>query len=136
VAEIFIALAFGPLVGMIAAGLGAATADLLLGFGSFAPLTLVAHGALGFLAGYLGWKKGLRFQVGGWLLGGLALVLIYFLGEVTIYGLGVPAAAAEVPVNIFQVSLGILGITLYKLVKAAYPQVELLGGDGLEFRQE
>jgi uncharacterized membrane protein len=136
VAEIFIALAFGPLVGMIAAGLGAATADLLLGFGSFAPLTLVAHGALGFLAGYLGWKKGLRFQVGGWLLGGLALVLVYFLGEVTIYGLGVPAAAAEVPVNVFQVSLGILGITLYRLVKAAYPQVELLGGDGLEFRQE
>jgi uncharacterized membrane protein len=136
VAEIFIALAFGPGVGMIAAGLGAATADLLLGFGSFAPLSLVAHGALGFLAGYLGWRKGLRLQVAGWILGGLALVLIYFLGEATIYGLGFPAAAAEVPVNLFQVSLGILGITLYKLVKAAYPQIELLGGEGLDYRQE
>jgi uncharacterized membrane protein len=136
VAEIFIALAFGPVVGMIAAGLGAASADLLLGFGSFAPLSLVAHGALGFLAGSLGWKRGLRAQVAGWILGGLALILVYFLGEVTLYRLGLPAAAVEIPVNAFQVSLGILGITLYKLVKAAYPQIELLGGEGPKFKQE
>ena len=58
VAEMFVAMAFGPIVGMVAAGIGAAIADLGLGYGSFAPLTLIAHGALGYLAGWLGWKKG------------------------------------------------------------------------------
>ncbi len=71
VAEIFVALAFGPVVGLVAAGIGAAIADLALGYGSFAPLTLIAHGSLGLLAGYLGWKKGWggmtwAGSLGGW----------------------------------------------------------------------
>lgn len=135
VAEVFIALAFGPWVGMVAAGVGAATSDLLLGFGSFAPLTLVAHGTLGLLVGLIGWKRGLRYQVLAWVLGGLALVGLYFLGEVLIFRLGVPVALAEVPINLLQVSLGVLGITLFHLVKAAYPQVEQLGGE-VTFKQE
>jgi len=135
IAEVFISLAFGPIIGMIAAGLGAATADLLLGYASFAPLSLIAHGALGFLVGFIGWKKDLRWMVVGWLAGGLALILIYFLGEVTIYGMGVPVALVEVPINALQVSLGFLGIMLFRLVKAAYPQVEQLGGE-IKFKQE
>lgn len=135
VAEVFIALAFGPVVGMVAAGVGAATADLLLGFGSFAPLTLVAHGALGLLVGLVGWRKGIGAMLVAWVAGGLALVGLYFLGEVLFYGLGAPVALAEAPVNLLQVSLGVLGITLFRLVKAAYPQIELVGGEGY-FKQE
>ena len=127
VAEIFVAMAFGPVVGMVAAGVGAAIADLVLGYGSFAPLTLIAHGSLGLLAGYLGWKKGWSGMIVGWIVGGLALVAVYFIGEATVYGFGVAGAGAEVPINLFQVGLGILGLLLFQLVKRAYPQIEQLG---------
>ena len=69
VAEIFVAMAFGPVVGGIAAGVGAAIADLALGYGSFAPLTLIAHGSLELHAWDLGsnrltvgdhWLRGAR----------------------------------------------------------------------------
>src|SRR3990172_3578404 len=86
VAELFVAMAFGPVVGGVAAGLGAAIADLVLGYGSFAPLTLIAHGSLGVLAGWLGWKKGWGGMIVGWVVGGLALVAVYFIGEATLYG--------------------------------------------------
>lgn len=128
IAEVFIALAFGPIVGGIAAGVGAAIADLVLGYGSFAPMTLVAHGALGFLTGYLGWKKGINSMVIAWVVGGLALVAVYFLGGATLYGFGFAGAAAELPINLFQVGLGILGLVLYQLVRRAYPQIDHLGG--------
>ena len=129
VAEIFIALAFGPLVGGLSAGFGAAIADLVLGYGSFAPLTFVAHGALGFLAGWLGRKKGWGGYIRAWIVGGLALVALYFLGEATFYGFGIAGAAAEVPINLFQVGLGFLGILLLNLVKRAYPQIDQMAED-------
>jgi uncharacterized membrane protein len=128
IAEVFIALAFGPVVGGIAAAVGAAIADLALGYGSFAPLTFLAHGSLGLLTGYLGWKKGMNGMIIGWVVGGLALVAIYFLGEATVYGFGVAGATAELLPNLFQVGLGILGLGLYQLVKRAYPQIDSLGG--------
>ncbi len=129
VAEMFVAMAFGPVVGLVAAGLGAAIADLVLGYGSFAPLTLIAHGSLGLLAGWLGWKKGWSGMLIGWIVGGLALVAVYFIGEATVYGFGTAGAVAELPINLFQVGLGILGILLFQLVKQAYPQIEQLAGD-------
>ncbi|MDJ0756229.1 MAG: ECF transporter S component [Ardenticatenaceae bacterium] len=128
IAEIFIALAFGPVVGGIAAAVGAAIADLALGYGSFAPLTFLAHGCLGVLSGYIGWKKGITGMVIGWIVGGLALVAVYFMGEATVYGFGVAGAAAELPINLFQVGLGFFGLLLYQLVKRAYPQIDQLGG--------
>jgi uncharacterized membrane protein len=134
VAEMFVAMAFGPLVGMVAAGVGAAIADLLLA-PSFAPLTLIAHGAFGLLAGWLGWKKGWGGMVVGWVVGGLALVALYFAGEATVYGAGVAGALTELPLNLFQVGLGLLGLLLFQLVKRAYPQIEGLAG-GVSFREE
>jgi energy-coupling factor transport system substrate-specific component len=127
VAEIFVALAFGPVLGAVAAAVGAALADLTSGFGSFAPLTFVAHGALGLLAGWLGWGRGWPGAIAGWVAGGLALVAIYFLGEATLYGFGMAGAVAEAPINLFQVALGFVGLLLYQAVKRAYPQLMLLG---------
>ena len=135
IAEIFVAVAFGPIIGMIAAGVGAALADLILGYGSFAPLTLVAHGSLGLLAGWLGYKKGWAGMLIGWVVGGLALVGVYFVGEATIYGFGGAGAAAEVPINLFQVGLGLLGIVLFEAVKRAFPQIEQLAA-GSTFTEE
>ena len=129
VAEIFVAIAFGPLVGAVAAGVGAAIADLVLGYGSFAPLTLVAHGSLGLLAGLIGHRKGWTGMVAGWIAGGLALVFVYFIGEATIYGFGIAGAVEELPFNLFQVGLGLIGLVVYQLVKRAYPQVDQLADE-------
>jgi uncharacterized membrane protein len=124
--ETFLAIAFGPVIGGVAAGVGAALADLLGGYGSFAPLTLVAHGLTGLVIGLLGWKKGISGMILGWILGGLVQVGVYFLGEATVYGFGYAGALAEVPVNFIQVGLGLLGVLLFFLVKRAYPQIEEL----------
>lgn len=129
IAEVFIALAFGPVVGGIAAAVGAAMADLALGYGSFAPLTFLAHGVLGLLAGYVGWRRNAGVMIIGWALGGTALTAVYFIGEASVYGFGLAGALAELPINLFQVSLGILGLLLYHLVKRAYPQIDNLGGE-------
>jgi uncharacterized membrane protein len=131
VAEVFVALAFGPVVGMLAAGLGAAIADAFSQYAHFIPLTLLAHGALGYLVGLLGWKKAWPGRLSGWLAGGAALVAVYFAGEALfedLYG-GSPAAIAELPFNVFQVALGFLGLLLFVLVRQAYPRIEQLSQD-------
>jgi energy-coupling factor transport system substrate-specific component len=130
-----VAIAFGPVVGAIAAGVGAALADLTSGFGSFAPLTLAAHGALGLCVGWLASRKTIVSMVIAWIVGGLALVGVYFAGEATVYGFGVAGATAELPVNLFQVGLGVLGILLYLAVRRAYPQIDRLGQPG-SFKEE
>ena len=54
VAIYFVAFTFGPWIGLIAGGIGTAIADVLGGYAYFAPITLVAHGLQGFLAGAIG----------------------------------------------------------------------------------
>jgi uncharacterized membrane protein len=49
----FTAILFGPAIGAFTGGVGAAIADLLLGYASYAPVTLVVKGAEGFVVGYL-----------------------------------------------------------------------------------
>jgi len=53
----FSALAFGWRAGAICGGVGSALADILLGFGIFAPLTLAAKGTEGFVAGGIAGRK-------------------------------------------------------------------------------
>jgi len=53
----FGALTFGWRAGMICGGVGSAVADVLLGSGIYAPITLVAKGAEGLVAGVLGRRK-------------------------------------------------------------------------------
>jgi uncharacterized membrane protein len=127
IAEIFFAIAFGPIVGAVAAGVGGAIADLYLGFAAYAPLTLLAHGSLGFIAGRLGSGRSLLWQVVGWIIGGLLLVALYFVGQITFYGYTVANALVELPLNLLQVGLGVLGLALYQLVRAAYPPLDRLG---------
>ncbi len=133
VAETFVGVAFGPLLGLVAAGVGAALADLFAGYGSFAPLTLLAHGCTGWVVGRLGWKKGWAGMLAGWALGGLAQVAIYFAGEATLYGFGAAGAAAELPGNLVQVGLGLLGLLLFQQVRRVYPQIlSLASGEAYE----
>src|SRR5688500_18673510 len=57
VAIFFAAFAFGPWVGLIAGGIGAALADITAGYGAFAPLTLIVHGLEAFVAGWIYYKR-------------------------------------------------------------------------------
>jgi uncharacterized membrane protein len=124
----FSAFAFGPIIGTIAGGLGCAIADILSGYASWAPLTLIAHGLQGFLAGYFGFRKGLVGMIAGWAVGSLALIAVYFLGEWLVYGLGFAGAVAEVVPNLIQVLVGgVIGIPLVLAVRKAYPPIDRIG---------
>jgi uncharacterized membrane protein len=124
----FASLAFGPVVGLVGGGVGCAVADILGGYASWAPLTLVAHGLQGLIAGYFGKGKGLTHMLIGWGLGSVALIAVYFLGEWFIYGLGYGGALAEVGPNFIQEAVGgLLGIPLLLAVRRAYPPIDRIG---------
>jgi energy-coupling factor transport system substrate-specific component len=136
VAIYFAAFAFGPWVGLVAGGVGAALADISLGYSQFAILTFFAHGLEGLVAGYLGREgfvgKGdfrLRMLL-GWLAGTVVMVGLYFLGEASVPAMwgGLPQALTEWPFNLLQnVAGGIVGIPLVLAVRRAYPPITQMG---------
>jgi len=116
---VFAALLGGSKSGALAGGIGSALADLI-GFPIFAPITLVAKGLLGLLAGLGKDKKGwlsILFPV----LGGIAMVEGYFLGTWLMPSLGFAAALADLPPNLLQAALGITG---GRLLFAAWQRLE------------
>lgn len=124
----FVAFTFGPWIGFLAGGIGTALADISLGYASFAPLTFLAHGLQGLVAGWLV-RRGpgsptVRMMI-GWLAGTLTMTGIYFLGEYfgAAFGWGGPAqAVTELPFNLLQNAGGaIVAIPLSLLVRRAYP---------------
>ncbi len=124
----FASLAFGPVVGLVGGGLGCAVADVFGGYASWAPLTLLAHGLQGLIAGYFGKGKGLTHMLIGWGLGSVALIAIYFLGEWFVYGLGYGGALAEVGPNFIQEAVGgLIGIPLVLAIRRAYPPIDRIG---------
>lgn len=127
-ATYFAAFAFGPLIGGVAGGVGAAIADLLSGYAQFALLTLLAHGLQGIVAGWLGRGKGIKGLIVAWAAGTVCMVGAYFVGEWLALGMGVGAALAEAPFNLLQnVVGGVVGIPLLYAVRRAYPPLTRLG---------
>jgi uncharacterized membrane protein len=143
VAIVFAALVFGPWVGLVAGGVGAALGDLLPGILSsawapqFAPLSLIAHGLEGFLIGLIAWKRrSVPIMILAVVVGGAVMVGTYLLGEALLYYqkgwppvlAGWVTALIEVPWNIFQVIVGgVVGIGLTLAVRRAYPGVDQIG---------
>lgn len=141
IAIYFVAIAMGPWAGLVAGGLGAALADVLSGFAIFAPISLVAHGLQGFVAGWLTRdSRAMGRMVAGVAAGSVVLIAGFFIGEVILYsanptifspeGLGdtpVAIAYAEVPWNIVQELVGSLGIAVYVAVSRAYPRLAETG---------
>ena len=123
VAVYFTAYAFGPWIGLLAGGVGAGMADILGGWAQWAPITFLAHGLEGLVAGFLarnasGWKLLI-----GWAAGTVVMVVIYFVGAYWVMGVG-PDAWAEIPPNVLQnVVGGLVGIPLYYAVRKAYPPI-------------
>ncbi len=123
VAANFAALAFGPWAGFLIAGGGMAIADLMVGGGMYAPGTLVIHGLQGVVVGYLGRGRRQRTMFLAAALGGLVVVVGYFLYEWLALRQGVATAIKEVPANLLQVATGLVGVPVYALVARAYPPI-------------
>lgn len=105
----FTAFYLGKKEGAIVGGLSGFLLDLLAGYPQWMLISLVAHGAQGYFAGWTGGKKGL-----GLCLASLVMVGAYFLGALLYYGL--PAALADVWGNVLQNSVGMLvGFSLARL---------------------
>ena len=117
----FAAVAFGPWVGAIAGGLGTAIADLMLGYASFAPLSFIAHGGEGLLAGLIAVRRP-SWLIPAWLVGVLFMMAGYFVGELLTVG-SAQAIADLTGTNWIQALAGVLGLALYYGVRAAYPPI-------------
>jgi len=117
-------LLLGARLGGIIGGVGSAIADVLLGFGYFAPMTLFIKGTEGFLTGLIGHNRKLPYKIAGCIAGGIAMLVGYFSVETPLYGIG--AALAELlGINILQVSIGaVVGLILIQLVLKAYPGIK------------
>lgn len=119
----FAALAFGPWLGALIAGGGMSIADLIA-FPSFAPGTLVVHGLQAVVVGYLGRRTKPWLMFVAALVGGVVVVLGYFLYEWLFMQKGVVVSASEIPFNIIQVLSGLVGVPVYMLVVQAYPPIK------------
>lgn len=115
------ALTAGPLVGMIAGGLGSALADVAAGVSYYAPFTLVIKGLEGLVVGRLaGPTTAARLRATA--VGGLIIILGYFLSQVlffrvlqfaTTQAAALTAAFTELPFNVVQVVVGMaVGVPL------------------------
>jgi len=125
VAANFAALAFGPWVGLVAAGVGMALADAI-GFPLYIVPTLIIHGLQGLVVGYLGWRKRWTTIVIAAIVGELIVVGGYFVVQLLLYGIG--PALIEAPWNGVQGLVGVIGgVPLFLLVRRAYPPVDQIG---------
>ncbi len=127
-AIIFASLAFGPIIGMIAGGVGAALADVLGGYAPFAPLSLVAHGLEGLVIGLIASRgRSIPRMVLAWLTGSLLMVACYLVGE-GLFLTSWPPALAEIPFNLFQALIGgLVGVPLVVAIRQAYPPIDQMG---------
>ena len=125
IAVYFASFAFGPWVGLVAGGGGTALADVISGYASFAPLTLVVHGAQGFAAGWIASQQPSISRLALGVLAGAVIVIGgYFAGEYLIPVLGGPSqAVTEVPANAIQEAFGALGAVVYLGVARAFPRL-------------
>jgi uncharacterized membrane protein len=120
IAVIFCGLFLGKKYGALAGGVGSALADIIGGFFIYAPITLVAKGLEGFLAGAIGDRKLTIFLLP---LAGLSMVAVYFIAELFLPGVGLGAALSEVPFNLIQAFVGAFGgFLVYRAVRKALPQ--------------
>jgi uncharacterized membrane protein len=126
IAVIFCGLFLGKKWGAVAGGVGSAVADLIGGFFIFAPITLVAKGLEGFLAGLIGQTKIKPVLLP---LASLSMLAVYFIAEVFYPGMGLGAAISELPFNAIQAGVGAFGgYAVYIAVTRALPKSEALKG--------
>ena len=117
IAVVFSGLFLGFRGGALAGGIGSALADIIGGFPLFAPLTLIAKGTEGLIAGLAKNRKGFLFYLFP-AIAVLCMVALYFAGEIIMPQVGIGGAIAELPGNLIQAAGGYTGgIILSKIIK-------------------
>ncbi len=110
----------GGVYGGLAAGVGSAIADLLLGYASYAPATFIIKALVALFAALLygGFRrlipsriKDIAPRIVSALIAECIMVGGYFLFESLVMGYGL-AAAASIPLNAVQALIGSLGASL------------------------
>jgi len=123
------AFLLGPAWGAIAAGLGSALADVILGYAVYAPGTLVIKGAMALLSGFLLRKLGGSRPVAAAFLaslsGAVLMVLGYFLYSSVLLGYGW-GALADVPGNCVQGVFGCAAGSALYLALSKIPYIREL----------
>ena len=116
---LFSAMYLGKKHGGIIGGVGSALADLISGYGVYAPLTFITKGLEGFICGLICEKiAGKKGNIIASIVGGIIMVTGYFIGEIFMYGL--KASLAAVPSNTMQATFGIVtSLIIYTGVKRA-----------------
>ncbi len=134
VGDIFVLLAgffLGPMVGGVAAGLGAALSDLFLGYYVYVPATAVIKFALALLSAgfYRGISRLCRSKTQrmacrafSCLIGECIMVLGYFLYETLLYGWG--AACLGVVGNALQGGVCLIGAQILVAALSAIPTIK------------
>jgi uncharacterized membrane protein len=122
IAVVFCGLFLGKKCGAVAGGVGSALADIIGGFFIFAPITLVAKGLEGFLAGVCG---STRIPVVLLPLASMSMMAVYFVSELFLPGMGLGAALGELPFNAIQAGVGAFGgFGVWVAVRKALPKKE------------
>ena len=125
----FTAFTFGPVSALVAGGLGTAITDLISGYSQWAPISLLAHGLQGLVAGLIAsiaWRgKSSTFNP-FWVIAAIAGTIVmaggYLIAQILMLGTG--AALFELPWNLLQNLIGLAGaIPLTIAVRKAYPPV-------------
>ncbi|MFP4002045.1 MAG: ECF transporter S component [Thermoplasmata archaeon] len=116
------AFLFGGVVGGLSGGIGAAAADVILGFAYYAPITLVVKGLEGFVVGELSGKS-LKSKLLGVILGAPIMILGYTIARA--YFEGIPAALfIELPIDLVQAGVGAaIGLPLAEALEGFIPQL-------------
>lgn len=108
----------------IVGGLGSFLADMILGYGIYAPASFLIKGLEGFIAGSL-LEKGIgkKHPIFATTISGIWMVFGYYLFEIVLYG--AKGAIVSVPANLIQ---GVLGAVVSILVFKALKKTKLSGG--------
>ena len=106
----------GPWWGAAAGGIGSMLADLLLGYGHYAPGTLIIKGAMALVAALI--FKAFKKNTAGALVGGVAAE--YFGYAALLLGKGI-GAAASIPGNLVQGAVGLVaGFLLLQVARRTH----------------
>lgn len=116
------AIVFGGKKGAVAGAFGMAIFDVLSGWAAWAPFTFIIRGVMGYIMGRLCENKKSYGEVIargtiGILIGGVWMVVGYYLTEVVLYGSWI-SPTTSIPGNIIQIVVGaVLGIPVALLLK-------------------
>ncbi len=114
-----VALLLGRRFGAAAGGLGAALADLLLGYALWAPLTLAIKGVEGFVVGHMA----PRGRLVALLCGAAVMITGYTLSAGVLYGWA--AAPVELGTDVLQTGAGMLfALFLVPILERRIPLIQ------------